>query len=257
MGLSVCLTTVCIGDSYLKQYDSLFRSSQEAYAKKCGYDFQVITDYISEPRHPHLVSFNKVLVCNYNENKNYDYIIFIDADILINPNTPPIHTAYDFGDKIGVVNQSQPTLEARLLCQKKKGFEVTAKEYYKLKSNHDIDTDHIINTGLLVIQPRKHKEFLQSIFDKYSFTQINHKSGFHYEQSCIGYEIQKNNLFLFMDMKWNALWGNNKYYYNMLIPSMKKNATIKNLCLQDFFNSNYFIHLAGQCDYHLIHTLDL
>jgi hypothetical protein len=87
--------------------------------------------------------------------KEYDFIIFIDADIIINENTPTIHNEYDFGDKIGVVNQSQPTLQARIEGQIHKGYEVTAKDYYKLKSNHSIETDHIINTGVLVIQPKK------------------------------------------------------------------------------------------------------
>jgi hypothetical protein len=50
-----------------------------------------------------------------------------------------------------------------------------------------------------------------------------------------------------MDMKWNALWSNNKYYYN----TIKK----MNLTLQDFFNANYFVHLAGNCDFDLIKTL--
>ena len=245
--MKVCLTTICIGDMYIRQYNELFRSFHEAYAKKCGYDFKVITEYIKGPYHPSVISLNKVLVCNYNWETEYDFIIFIDADIIINKNTPPLHDFYDFGDKIGVVNQSQPNLEARLLCQKHKGYEVTAKEYYKLKSNHTLETDHIINSGVLVIQPKKHKDFLQNIFSKYSRSQINHPSGFHYEQSVIGYELQTHNMHYYMDMKWNSLWANNKYYYTVI-----RNEKIS---LQDFFNANYFIHLAGKCDFHLIKTL--
>jgi hypothetical protein len=243
----ILLVTVCIGEHYIQQYNKLFKKFHENYAKKCGYDFHVITDYIENPKHPSVISFNKILVCNYNWNVEYDYIIFIDADIIINNNSPPIHNYYDFGDKIGVVNQSQPNLEARILGQIHKGYEVTAKEYYKLKSNHDIETDHIINTGVLVIQPKKHKAFLENIFNKYSNQQINNPVGFHFEQSAIGYELQINNMFFYMDMKWNALWANNKYYFNV----MKNN----NLTLQKFYDENYFVHLAGNCDFHLIPTL--
>lgn len=215
--------------------------------KKCGYDFKVITDYIKGPKKKDLISLNKILVCDYNWEKNYDFIIFIDADIIINENTPPIHNEYNFGNKIGVVNQSQPTLQARIEGQIHKGYEVTAKDYYKLKSNHDIETEHIINTGVLVIQPKKHKLFLRNIFDKYFNKQIGNKNKFHYEQSVIGYEIQKNDMHFFMNMKWNALWSANKYYFNI----MKK----KLLTLQEFYNENYFIHLAGHCDYHLIPSI--
>ena len=245
--MKICLITICIGEKYLQQYNTLFRPSQEKYAKKCGYDFKVITDYIDGPKHSHLISLNKILVCDYNWEKEYDFIIFIDADIIINENAPAIHNEYTFGDKIGVVNQSQPTLQARIEGQIHKGYEVTAKDYYKLKSGHIIDTDHIINTGVLVIQPKKHKVFLRKIFNTYFKKQINNPAGFHYEQSVIGYEIQKNNMHYFMDMKWNALWSNNKYYFNI----MKKQPLI----LQEFYDTNYFTHLAGHCDYHLIPTL--
>jgi hypothetical protein len=247
--MKCCLVTICIGEQYLNQYNCLFRPSQEKYAKKSGYDFKIITDYICEPIHSDLVSFNKILVCEYNWEKDYDFIIFIDADIIINENTPLIHNMYNFNNKIGVVNQSQPNLNARIESQIHKGYEVTAKEYYKLKSNLDINTDHIINTGVLVIQPKIHKLFLKNIFYKYCNNQINNKEGFHYEQSVIGYEIQKNNMHYFMDMKWNALWANNKYYFN----NIKKQT----LTLQEFYNQNYFIHLAGHCDYHLIPTLKI
>ena len=37
--MKVCLTTICIGERYLAQYNALFRPSQEAYAQRHGYDF--------------------------------------------------------------------------------------------------------------------------------------------------------------------------------------------------------------------------
>ena len=245
--MKCCLVTISIGEKYLQNYNKLFRPSQEKYAKKCGYDFKVITDFIKEPKHPHLLSLNKLLVCDYSWEKEYDFIIFIDADIIINENTPTIHNEYNFGDKIGVVNQSQPTLQARIEAQIHKGYEVTAKDYYKLKSNHNIETDHIINTGVLVIQPKKHKLFLRNIFDTYFRKQIGNRALFHYEQSVIGYELQKNNMYYFMNMKWNAQWPLSKYYFN----TMKKQS----LTLQEFYDTNYFIHLAGRCDHHLIRTI--
>ena len=88
---------------------------------------------------------------------------------------------------------------------------------------------------------------LRKIFNTYFKKQINNPVGFHYEQSVIGYEIQKNNMYYFMDMKWNALWANNKNYFN----TMKK----QQLTLQEFYDTNYFTHLAGHSDYHLIPTL--
>jgi len=246
--MKVCLVTICIGEKYLQQYNTLFRRSQEKYAKKNGYDFKVITDYIDKKfTHPDTICMQKQLICSLEWAQSYDFIICLDADIIINENTPTIHNEYNFGDKIGVVNQSQPTLEARIEGQIHKGYEVTAKDYYKLKSNHIIETDHIINGGVMVWQPKIHKNFLKNVYEKYVENQINHPAGYHYEQSVIGYELQNRNMHFFMNMKWNALWANNKYYFN----TIKKQS----LTLKEFYDTNYFIHLAGQCDYHLITTL--
>ena len=66
--MKVCLVTICIGEKYLQHYNALFRPFQEKYAKKCGYDFKVITDYIDGPKHPHMITMQKWLVCDYNWN---------------------------------------------------------------------------------------------------------------------------------------------------------------------------------------------
>jgi hypothetical protein len=50
-----------------------------------------------------------------------------------------------------------------------------------------------------------------------------------------------------MNMKWNALWANNKYYFN----TIRKQS----LTLQEFYNNNYFIHHAGKCDFNIIPSL--
>lgn len=237
----VCLVSIAIGEKYIEEYERLFKPSQKAYALKHGYDFKVIKDYLCPVEHHSLITMNKILVCNPKWANKYDYVVFIDADIIINQNAPPIHTAYDFGDKIGCVTESQPTLEARHALQRHKGFEITAKEYYRDKANLNIETDHVINTGVLILQPVKHKEFMQSIYDKYWAKQIDNPNGYHYEQSVIGYEIQSNNMHQFMDWKWNAVWALSKSYADEISKQP--------LTLQQFFDDNYFIHLAGHADY--------
>ena len=161
--MKVCLVTICIGEKYLQQYNKLFRLSQKNYAKKCGYDFKVITSFISKNKNKKLINMNKWLLCELDWSDNYDFIIFIDADIIINENTPTIHNTYNFGDKIGVVNQSQPTLQARIEHQIHEGNEVTAKDYYIKHANLLFEGEHIINSGVLVIQPKIHKKYLYKI----------------------------------------------------------------------------------------------
>jgi hypothetical protein len=246
--MKVLLITLAIGEQYLKIYNLLFRQSHEEYAKRHGYDFKIITNFLSSKtnlpiQHPHLISFQKILVCSQPFSKTYDYIIFIDADVLINKNAPALHNIIDFGDKIGIVDEySQPTKELRIQLQKNNKWEDNATDYYKL-AGLDINTYKVLNTGVLVMQPAKHASFLLDIYNKYGKMAINHPRGFGYEQSCIGYELQKTNNYVLLDNKWNALW----------ILYRDTNCFGRNL--QEMYNQNYFIHFAGKCDYHLVNKI--
>ena len=236
--MKVLLVTIAVGEKYLTEYNNLFYESQYNYAKKHGYDFKVITDFLDKNiKESSTISFNKILVCNQEWSNDYDFIIFIDADILININSPSIHNYIDYGDCIGIIDEySQPSKERRLKIQQNMGWETSAVDYYKL-CGLDIKTDMVLNSGVLVMQPKLHNDFLQNIYNKYILQSISHYRGFHFEQSCIGYEIQKNNLCKVIDNKFNALWA------------LTKMDNIENISLNSFFNENYFIHFAGHVDF--------
>jgi hypothetical protein len=241
--MKIILVTIAIGDKYLQEYNTYFRRSQEAYAQRCGYDFKVITEFL-DPRLQvrDLISFNKILVCSTPWARQYDFVIFIDADIFISSTAPPIHSAIDYMGKIGIVNEySQPTFEKRLAIQKRMGWESDPSAYYKL-AGFDIQTYMVLNTGVLVMQPAKHREILEIIYTRHFLRAIGHPRGFHFEQSCIGYELQTSGLFAILPNTFNAIWG----IYKMDSDSLD---------LQEFVNTNYFIHFAGRVDIHKIPTL--
>ena len=165
--MKVLLVTIALGDKYLEQYNNLFQQSQQDYAFKCGYDFMVITNFLDKNiKHYSTVSFNKILVCSQDWSVNYDFIIFVDADIFININSPPIHNYIDYGNCIGIIDEyTQPSKERRINIQRKMGWETSATEYYKL-CGFDIETDMVFNSGVLVLQPKLHRDFLQNIYNK-------------------------------------------------------------------------------------------
>jgi hypothetical protein len=242
--MKVLLVTIAIGDRYLQEYKRLFYESQRLYAEQNGYDFKVITEFLDKNnQNKSCVSFNKILVCDQEWSKNYDYIIFVDADILINKNAPPIHTFVDYQNCIGIVDEySQPSSEKRINIQRSMGWETSAKDYYKL-CGFEIETTMVFNSGVLVLQPRIHNEFLKDIYNKYVSRSISHPRGFHFEQSCIGYEIQKANLYTVLDNKFNAVWG------------ITKLDRTNQLSLPDYFKNNYFIHFAGHTDFDKVESL--
>jgi hypothetical protein len=243
--MKVLLVTIAVGDKYLEEYKNLFYESQKNYAFKNGYDFKVITDFLDNNiKEKSTISFNKILVCNQEWSNNYEFIIFVDADILININSPPIHNYIDYGNCIGIVDEySQPSKERRLKIQERMGWETSATDYYKL-CGFDIETDMVLNSGVLVLQPKIHKDFLNYTYNKHIMQSISHVRGFHFEQSAIGYEIQKANICKLIDNKFNALWV------------LTKIDNIENISLNKFFHENYFTHFCGHTDYDKVKELE-
>lgn len=237
MSKKILLVTIALGEKYLKQYHALFGQSQLAYAQKYGYDFKVVTDFIDSElsnRHPATISFQKILVCQMPGSEVYDKIVYVDADVFINVDAPPIHEIDTHG-KVGIVNEYlQPTYQERLAIQKRERWEDKPSDYYLLASSDFVlDTDKVLNTGVMIFEPQRHKEFLYGIYAKHVANAIGHPRKFHFEQSAIGYEIQKAQLFHLIDNKWNAVW-----LINILAEGQTKS-------LFKFYQNNYFLHFAG------------
>lgn len=235
----VLLVAIAIGEQYLQQYNHVFRRSHEAYAKKHGYDFKVIDQFIDATYQssPMSLFYQKMLVSD----TNYDFVIFIDSDILINITAPAIHLSENFGDNIGIVDEySQPTPDLRLKIQKMMGWETSAVDYYKL-CELDLDTKIVLNSGVLVIQPKKHKKLLEYVYKTYLPRSITHQRGPHYEQTSLGYELQMHRRHILLNNRWNAIWALHK---------------MAGANLGEFFRNNYFIHFAGNTDINMAPNLD-
>jgi hypothetical protein len=238
--MKVVLVVIAIGEKYLEHYNRIFRPSHEAYAIRCGYHFRLITEYL-DPNlaHKDAVTFNKILVCSQPWSSEYDYIIVVDADIVINPKAPSLHLAYNYGDKIGIVDEfSQPTPIARLELER--FYETnyySGSDYYYNVLHLYIETDKVLNTGVMIFQPLKHRKFLEWIYNTYSSYAVGHRSGFHFEQASIGYEFQLADVYLILDNKWNAIW------------TLESSLNIYNAKdfdnLNKYASSNYFIHFVG------------
>ena len=243
----VVMVAIAIGDRYLDTYNLLFRPSQEKYAEKHGYDFKVITDYMDDSallppysmRSRMMLYFQKMLVCS--KFKEYKYVIFVDCDVLINPKSPAIHLAYDFEDKIGIVDEySQPTPEMRIAIQRKNGWETSAREYYKL-ADFDLDTTRVLNSGVIVMQPQFHSEFMDHVYATYMPKSLRHRRGPHFEQSSLGYELQTQNKAKIMSNEWNAIWV------------LHRDST--STTLSEFYDNNFFVHFAGNTDFDKVYQM--
>jgi len=232
--MRVALCVIAIGDKYIEEYSRLFMKSQKAYADRHGYDFRLITSYLSELTHPDTLCFHKYKLCSQEWSNMYDFIVYIDADILIHSQAPalPFHI---LGDKIGMVDEySQPTPERRIAVQRKNGWEDSATKYQEL-CGYRFDTKHVFNGGLMIFQPT-HKALCESIFSNYAHKNIGHPRGFHFEQTTTNYELQKQNMIATLPNEFNAILA-------------VATADNPGLTISQFVASNYFVHFAGHCGY--------
>jgi hypothetical protein len=201
--MKVCFGILSVGRSYLAEFERLFKPSVSAYCQRNGYDLKVFTEFLDPVRkHPHTISFQKCLIPD--QLRNYDLVVVLDADIYIEAHAPPIHQL-QLNDKIGIVNevaQSSPEKYEKMVSI---GFADHGKPYYA-KVDLEIETNSILNTGLLICSPLKHADYLKTIYEKYVDKSIGHPRGFHYEQACIGYELQKDKTYTLISNLWNFIY---------------------------------------------------
>jgi lipopolysaccharide biosynthesis glycosyltransferase len=238
--MRVCLATLAIGESYIEEYNRLFRPSQQLYAERHGYDFKVITNYLSELQHPDTISFHKYLIACQDWAQIYDFVIYLDADVLVNPKAP-ILPFDSLGDKIGMVDEySQPTPDRRIAIQIKNGWETTATDYMKLHGPYDFKTTKVFNGGIMVFQPSKHRELCQYIFSTYAKQNIGHS--YHFEQSTTNYELQGRDLIKTLPNEFNAIFAIANMDNNQLNP-------------HTFFITNHFVHFAGKVGFDIVSSI--
>jgi hypothetical protein len=201
--MKVCFGVISIGKTYLQEFERLFKPSVSAYCSKHGYDLKVFTDFLDPTRkHPDTISFQKCLVPRFLS--EYDLVVVLDADIYIHDTAPPIHTI-DLATKIGIVNEVAQSSSESYQIMVQRGFADYGTTYYS-KINLDLKTDMILNTGVILCDPKRHSEYLNSIYEKYVNASIHHPRGFHYEQGCIGYELQTDRQYTVLPSVWNWIY---------------------------------------------------
>lgn len=216
--MKVCIGIVCIGQKYIREFEKTFKPSVESYTKKHGYDLKIFTTFLdSEHTNPDYISFQKCLVPR--ELKAYDCVVVLDADIYIHDNAPPIHQLLT--DKIGIVNEVGQVSPEQY---KALGFASQPTEYYNL-AGFQLNTDKILNTGMILCNPALHADTLETIYNTHISKALGHPRHFHYEQGCIGYELQTRDIFSILPNVWNHI-----YVYDKVL-GIKSNA--------------FFVHFAG------------
>jgi hypothetical protein len=253
------IVTLTVG-SETHIYDKHFIPSIKAYANKWGFDFIQLKDLL-EPvdienikgyHKKHTICVQKLLILEQPFAKEYEYIIFIDSDILVNfEKAPNILDGLEQG-KIGVVPERSlfgvipydSSITDRMPTWPK-----SAEEYYKHYKFPKVFPVQI-NSGVMVYQPAYHTKFLKGVYDTYS-QRIYAGEDIDGDQGPLNYELHTQNLFQYMDDSWNRIWlFYHIAFYGFLNSTYDKPALQQ--AMKSIFDKTYFLHLAGHVGWDLL-----
>ncbi|MBD1217750.1 MAG: hypothetical protein H9536_10600 [Aphanizomenon flos-aquae Clear-A1] len=273
MKYSKAIVTLLIGQKYQERWKTICAKNWQQYADKHGYDLVCIDKPLdnsarAQNRSP---AWQKCLILGDERVKNYDRVVWIDSDILINPNSPCVVSQVPDKYKIGAVemfsgplNESFPKTsgESEMLIDRAKqywGWSFrTGKEWYN-RSDLPSDFNNVVQTGMIVLSPNYHHEILEFTYKNYE----QHKNA-SFEMESLSYELVKTNSVHWLDYRFNRLWIECMLRdYPFLLQSISSeskiirglrcltenvynpNGKITKYCLTTALLNNFFLHFAG------------
>ena len=251
--MRVAVVTLVIGRTYLDRWKFQCEAGWRAYCQRHGYDLVVIdhaldTSARAQSRSP---AWQKCLILD--GLTQYDRVVWIDADIVINPHSPPIPEIPI--EKIGAVDESAlPTPELRrriielLVDDWKRNADKRVGDWQSHFCTFLDPADwhafcglprrgeHIVQTGVLVLSPRHHRKLLEHVYNAYEDSEKT-----SYEMRPLSFEIQENGLQHWIDNRFNAL-----VYFLAWVSELTLNQPLSSAALKDAYARNYFLHFAGR-----------
>lgn len=270
---SKAIVTLVIGKYYQQRWRKICASNWNEYAQSHGYDIICIDTPLdnslrAQSRSP---AWQKCLILGDEKIKKYHQVVWVDSDILINPNSPCI-VSHTPDNKVGSVSAfkqfsvSTPGKEEVLMSRIVDFWGWTfrnAEEYYA-KAGLPSLFNKVVQTGVMVLSPHHHRSILEYVYHNYDSTPIG-----DFEMEGLSYELLKANCVHWLDDKFNKLWiACMLMDYPFLLPLKKteikpirvwKRLTrghyqlppknITTAALTTAYINNYFLHFASVAQY--------
>ena len=255
------LVTMAIGEAYQQAFDRLCRPAWTRYADRHGYDLYVLTQPVDDGG-ARSVHWQKLLVGLLPDLAAYDFVVWLDADVLVNAHAAPCVVSHVDGERIAVarplanVTSGEPVGERFNIMAVKFDRAVGGTggtPYYVRKPPPENRLPGVqdgrrsawsINTGLIVFRPARHKDFLAAC---YLGNTADAADG-SFEQTPLSYALQADDMVEYVDPRFNAVWGEYAaVHYPFLFDFTFVNAHphVARLCVNTFFHNNWFCHFAG------------
>jgi hypothetical protein len=208
------IVTLAIGKPYEDMFNKICRPSWTEYAERFNFDLLVIKDPldITERAIKRSPAWQKLLILSQAWSSQYDQIVWIDTDVMINNKWAADITENVPLEMVGAVEQySIPSREIYRIALERQYKDWDAKNISYLDNlnpeqfynNRGICCDGIsdvVQTGVFVCSPKHHRQIFENIYYNYEDT---HGSEWNYEMPAMSYELLKNNLIFWISNRFN------------------------------------------------------
>lgn len=272
------IVTLTIGESFERFFNELCRDNWREYCEKYGFELIVLNTPLdnTERAQKRSPAWQKLLILSQPWSNNYERIIWVDSDILINSKN-----AYDIIEnvpinKIGAVSAySIPTREIFDISIKRmyeswdrSGVKyvnnLKPSEYYLNRGIPGGDLDDVIQAGVFVCSPKYHKDIFEKVYYDYEDLRGNE---YNYENPYLSYELLVADKVHWISNRFNfcvqelfaafypdELLDHKKQpsFFERSINSLKRkigitvdNTSQQRIILNNLYELSIFMHFAG------------
>lgn len=267
------IVTLVLGEKYLNCWKRDCEENWQTYAQKHGYDVICLDQPLDQSQRAaqRSPSWQKCLILSQGFASDYERIIWVDSDIVINTTAAPSITDNLPIEKVGAVelftySKQAGTYGAEALKRMSEYWQraipnTAAQDYYK-QYGFAQSFDTVVQAGVLALSPVHHRNVLEKIYYQYE-----EKGGaeWHYEMRPLSYELLMARMVHWLDPRFNLLWADHLFlYYPFLIDrSLPRNLIAKvmnkigrtagltstddvwHACQCAAFLNSYFFHFGG------------
>jgi len=276
MSKKVAIVTFLIGESYKTQWSTYCKPNWEQYASRHGYDLIIQDTPIEDDEHARNSSWNwqKCLCFRIPGIEQYDRVLLLDADIVINPRSPALPLDDIPDSKVGAVLRGgiipeglKPTCVERTYKASKSISEDTYLDISDMNSwghmsRHQYKTfglsnfDDMVQTGVLLLNPKVHREMFEKVYySDWDHVPTNMRNALA-EQVPISHEILSRDFLYELEPRFNFEFSFfAKIYYPTMYGAVLSNIldlnnegamhTLKTIAVNTAYSLAYFLHFEG------------
>jgi hypothetical protein len=246
---SKAIVTLAVGGSFAARWHAVCEPLWRRYCDRHGYDLICIEEPldVSARARSRSPAWQKCLILGQSFARNYEQVVWVDADILPNPDAPSILDGVPV-ELVGAVDEySVPTREihAPTLAKLYRHWDAagiqyvhnpTPQEYYAAYGLPEA-FDAVVQTGVMVLSPAHHRELLEDTYATYD----DRGPGWNYEMRPLSYELLRADKVAWIDPRFNYIWGHYQAVHFPFLIDRPPSADHAALALADV----HFLHFTG------------